>query len=248
MIVVGIISVPETKVKLYKRYFKPAYIKENLGVQYLVAELSVSAEQMCLLSKRILKKIIGYAEKLLKKNGATHIILTKECKGALLNSGIINKFENQKTTRIPCDKILDAYKYIVDKTVNFNRNYGLLITDTDLSSVNYNFIEKLCTNVKYITLHTDKTEKAYEISEKLFLEYGILIEITNNRLNKKSFYEIDFNRRIVRAGDFVIDGAEFISGATNYSLDTAEEAACFGNENKLGIKNWFSGKNKLKIS
>ncbi len=248
MTVLGIISVPEKSAKIYKRYFKPAIIKQYDGYNnYKIAELNFSPDKLKRLKEKRINKIIMYAEKLLRNNGATHIILSKECKVVLLNRCITERYEIAKTNKIQPHKIQDAFWYSVAKTGGLRRNLGLLIKDKHLNFVSYEYIEKLCTAVKYIALRTDEIKLADELSKKLFCEYGIILNIAENQKDIKSFYMIDFDNAVVRAGDLVIDGAEFISQAPVLT-DAQEEAECFGSENQLAVKNWFSGKNKLKIS
>ncbi len=247
MIIIGIITVPKTNKKIHKRYFRPASIIKKID-KYIVAELSVSAKQIGYLSEKRLNKILKKAEKLLKSDGATHIILSQECKAALVNTNIAERFNITKSTKIPQHKILEAFCYSITKINDFKRNSALLICDRSLTFVDYEILEKICTSVKYITLRTKMAEKAAGISEKLFDEYGILINVMGDNSDNKFYYVIDFDECIVRAGDFIIDGAEFSSGLIDYSIDPLEEAACFGTENELPVKNWLSGGNRLKIS
>ncbi len=155
---------------------------------------------------------------------------------------------------IPSGYIWHAFWFTMKKfndDVFFKGFRSVEIIDENLIALTYDILAKLSGYIKYITVITSN-DYIYTISDKLFADYGVCIEIRNARKNSylKSdtiLVDVDFGR--VLAGDFVLDGIELDINTGSYIIAKEDLAKIFNSfeYNEIKVKNWYSGKNQIKI-
>lgn len=127
----------------------------------------------------------------------------------------------------------------------------MIISDSKLKAVTIEDLADVCMDARRIVLRTEDEQRAKNLADILFREYGVLIKIESNDFNKEdnnAYFLIDADEGKIRAGDCIADGAELVSNSGIYALDPAQEAFYLGDENVFDIKSLLLGKNKLKIS
>lgn len=252
----GIISVPTNKKVFRVRALRIAEIKEIFGEnpRYIVAEIAYTREELMRMRGRGIKKAVLKADKELKRRGAENVFLAENIRNIIWDSALLSEYEHNRIYKIPANKIFMCYKYLKQKAceVSYQRTRNsLIISDSKLRAVTIENLADVCMDARNIVLRTQEEQRARELADILFKEYGVLIKIEGDKASGKdnnSYFLIDADAGKVRAGDCLADGAEFVSNSGIYELDPAEEAFYLGDENAFYIKSLLVGKNKLKIS
>ncbi len=247
MAAIGIISVHEKKASALDRLMSRVKIKEAFGScpEYIVAEVSCSASDILKMSRKRREKLLCKARKFLFSSGATAALPSAECRAV----GLCDT-EYARSFKIPPSRIFECFMFCRKKMGDIDLFKELHIFDKELTAFDYEKLSALCTSVRQLVLHTDKTAEADRLAQRLFAEYGIFVKISSRPADAdRIFYSIiDADCGIVRIGDFRIDGAEFISNSGIYNLDAAQEAAILGDSVNFEVRNWLSGKNVIKTS
>lgn len=219
-----------------KSFFTPFEIK---NISLCDTEFTI-ARVFCRLTEKSISRRIKKAKIKLKKDGFKDVLLYNQCKDEKLYNDCM----------IPEFRMVDAFEYIQDKIAKNWLIDRVDIYDKITSAETFNVLRKIILSVKEVRLHTLKTCEMHGCAEKMFSEFGVVVEVDENfenSSNKSSV--IDFDLRYVRIGDFVVDGIEYEK--PNYIFDeinlnrVAEDS---GYDNCFKIKNWVSGKNMLEIS
>lgn len=250
MKVLGIITAPEKNKGITERLLHPIIIKEETNAErkYIAAELSISTDRLADIGRHRLKKMILKADRLLKNRGAAGVVLTNQCKSKLLDRIDELPIEFERSCVIPASKMEECLAFVLTKITKVTSFSSAVLFDRELCVVDKGLLEKVCQAVKQISLYTCCTAKAEKLAEFMYREYGVCMfvgEYNDLTARKKAHILIDIDNARVRAGDFVVDGAEFISDIGEYELDGAEAAAVLGEENNMRIKCWLSGGRKV---
>lgn len=247
MIIIGIISVPKKRTSLAGMLTGGVRIKEEFGDNptYLVAETAAGERDLARMRKISVARIIRRAERKLRRLGAMRILMAENCR----EYAPFLKERIYKSYSIPAVRIFEGFE-AARKMMGYNVIKNVLVTDRELTAVSYEKLVNLCKMAEKISVCTTETERAEEMAERLFYEYGVCIQIRSEVCDedrRKVQAVIDTDNAKVRIGDFCIDGAEFRSKSGDYKTDAAEETACLGEENTLEIEKWISGNRAIKI-
>lgn len=232
---IGILSVQKEKKSRLKNFFCRVIIKEQFG-RYVVAEITTDIAGFSKMGSIRRKRLAEKAKKLFAGYDVAEFVAEKNISEYIKADGV----QNQK---IPASRLFEAFEFAVWKTNAKIKN--LIIIDKELKNVDYNNLKTVCGYAKEITILTDKKEYASALSDRLMFDYGACVNVLSDK-NIKMNAVADTDRRIVRIGDFIIDGAEFESDSGIYDIDMSSVAAILKEDNDLEIKNWISGKNIIK--
>lgn len=246
---IGIISVPEIKLTIGRIIVRPIVIKENFmgNNKYVVAEVSYTAEDIMRFGERKLRKITNRAKRHLESRGAENVLFAQNVRNVLKKRDLYEAYAPKRISKIPPCRVVECFLKALETYDFCNKKVveKVVVYDKEMRGVDFESLLKICMKVKEVILFTDNTEKAEIPAQKLFEEYGVLINVKENRLAQGVNLPqimIDVDKGRIRIKDFVVDGAEFVSNSGIYDLDPQEEAECLGDECDLLIRNLMSGK------
>lgn len=246
---IGIISVPEIKLTIGRKIIRPIVIKEEFerNNNYIVAEISHTAEEIMHYGERKLRRIVCKAKRLLASQGVEGVLLSQNIRDILQKRNLYEQFAPKRSNRIPPCRVIECFfkALKIYNGCNDKVEEKAVICDSEMRGVDFDCLLKICMKVKNVVLYTDNTENAEGLAQKLFEEYGVLITVKKYRLIERANLPqimIDVDRGRVRIRDFVVDGAEIVSNSGKYGLDPQEEAECLGDECCLSIRSLMSGK------
>ena len=213
---------------------KKVKVKECFGedIKFIPVEIIFSSN---------IKKLntrINKAKSILKKYSVSDILFTDEIKEIL----------NEKHyCGIPKGSLVKIFNLLYNK-LSIDKCKMIYLYDRDLSFFNYHNAEQIIYIAERIILCTENIYLAKDITEKLFYEYGVCIDIKKYSLNNdnKKFI-IDADRGIIRIGDVFADGVEYDIECEKYNLDLRPLADNLDFSDKMKIKNIVSGKNLIKL-
>lgn len=243
MISIGIITVPKKKPTLYDRIFCKIKFTEEFGdnPRYIVVSIPVAKDNLSEMNNKRFKRIENKAKKLLSKFGAENVLYSEECQIALRKNKSVN-FEFPKSSDIPIHRLCDCFFKFFSPVSDIYQSKRLCIIDSDFDFVNFDIIEHLCKSVKFISVFCKTPEFGKIISDKIFTKYGLWVDFFEpDAYNSKKppFLLINADKRLVRIGDRIVCGAEFVSKSMQYRLNPAEEAYILGEKNYMDISNYF---------
>ena len=246
---IGIISVPQIKLTIGRRIMRPIVITEEFerDNKYIVAEISYSVEEIMHFGEKKLRNVVGRAKRLLESQGADGVLFAQSLRNVLQNNSVYDCFAPKRINKIPPCRVVECFLkalqiYDVCKEKVADR---VVVCDREMRGVDFDELLKICMKSRDVVLYTWCIEKAERVAQKLFEEYGVLITVKKHILTDsiaRPQIMVDIDKGRVRIKDFVVDGAEFISGSGKYALDPQEEAQCLGDECRLSIRNLMSGK------
>lgn len=250
---IGIISVPEKKVIIGRKFLRPIIIKEKFGKnnKYVAAELSYTAEEITRMSTRRLHRVVRRAEKILFCEGAENVLFAKNLRNLPPVQKVYKEYALKTSKKIPPSKVVDCYLYALEKfkcSCKTRLPERAMLCDRRLLGMSFEKLSRICMDVKHITLRTGETKRGEKLANSLFEEYGILISVEAYDKScdvNAAQVVIDVDEGRIRINDFVVDGAEYVSNSGIYGLEPAEEAACLGDECDLDVRYLMSGENVL---
>ena len=146
-------------------------------------------------------KIVNKIKKIILKNNINKIILSKEIKkdrefiNLLISNGI--DFGNERW----------LFKMLTEETINKlvlpddKHKSEIWITVNDIDIITQNIILKFAKEFKRVNIITNHISRLKKIEERLYLEDGIIITVTNNRrkslLKANLILNIDFPKEII---------------------------------------------------
>ncbi len=251
MTTIGIISVPEKKVAMRRRFLRRIVIKEKFGNnnKYIVAELFCTEEELKKMSSRRALRAVRSAKSFLVGEGAEKVLLSKTVRDIMSAKGIYETENVEKLYKIPPHRMVECFMIAIEKykgACGGKMPNCAVICDRELKGIEYDKLSRICMEIRCINILTENTRRGEKLSEELFEEYGVMIGVFEyDKITEHGHVNIliDVDAGRIRINDFVIDGAEFISNSGNYQLDPAEEAVCLGDECDLVVQNLISGKN-----
>lgn len=201
----------------YKKTFNIFDIKniDNMVICNIPSILNIREKKMEKISKKICKKF--FTDFQLKKNKNRIIEISKLNKKYFINKIVLSKqLEDNKILKSYISKynveILNGrwlFKYLTIKILEYiskkqnisleEKNVAILINNN--IDINLNLIKLIATKVKRLSIITSNISKFKYIEEKLYDEYGIAIEVSNNKrkslLKTDIIINIDFEEEIL---------------------------------------------------
>lgn len=235
MICIGIVAEQTKRHKFIKRLFPKITYKEEKYDNLLVKVTEVPVDSF--LPKR---KVLKRAENVLRNRGISNIFYISSCKGN----------DVYKIGGIPKWRLADAFDFAYKKVSNNRVLERMDVYDGIFEFANIADFSKIAQCVKLICLHTKERYRSKKFVDKLFENYGILVETDENMTGDfvKNECVINADKRFVRIKDFMLDGIEYKCDVINYDVDLCEVALTLNDDSFLDTKSWKSGKNIIEIS
>ncbi len=242
MISVGIVSVQKKKGILKDLSAKNLEVKESFGdeVAFFPVEVRSVFSETSAIGKLILKRRIKSAERLLAQMGVNIITHTGES-----DADVCCK------RGIPSDELLNCFAICMKKYGVKSNKSKLIIIDKELTFADADALSRLCLYAQNISLKTERIAEAERTAEKIFIEFGVWIEVEEYSRNFKtgpSSMLIDADKGIIRVADLIVDGIDYGIDFGDYKINTEDVTKRIKELNKLQIKYLKSGSNLLKIS
>ena len=242
MISVGIVSVQKRKGILSDLGAKNLEVKKSFGdeIVFIPVEVRSVFSETSTIGKLILKGRIKSAERILAQMGVNIITHTGK-----RNIDVCCK------RGIPSDELLNCFAICMKKYGVKSNKRKLIIIDKKLDFADANALSKLCLYAQNILLKTERIAEAEKMAEKIFIEFGVWIEVEEHSRKFKtgpSSMLIDADKGIIRVADLIVDGIDYGIDFGNYKINTQEVTEKIKKLNKLQIKYLKSGSNLLKIS
>lgn len=242
MISVGIVSVQKKKGILKDLGAKKLEVKESFGdkVVFVPVEVRSVFSGTSAIGKLILKRRIKAAERILSQMGVDIITHTGES-----DTDVCCK------RGIPSDELLNCFAICMKKYGVKSNKSKLIIIDKKLTFADTDALSKLCLYAQNISLKTERVPEAERNAEKIFVEFGVWIEVEEYSRNFKtgpSSMLIDADKGIIRVADLIVDGIDYGIDFGDYKINTEDVTKRIKELNKLQIKYLKSGSNLLKIS
>lgn len=176
------------KIKYFFNMIDVEY-EENKIIYYLplVQEKKYSKNKIKKISKKIIKN--------LEKNGSNNVALSiylntlTELKNNLYSENV-NILDGRYLFKCLTEEII---KYILKIKNEDIRKTEISILVNDLDEFNQNLIIDLAKEVRTINIITNHIDKWKKIEEKLYNEFGILLNISNNKKNSLMYSKIIIN-------------------------------------------------------
>lgn len=166
------------------------------------------------MSERQIEKIAIKTEKIIRKNTSSKkVILSNEIKKEekYMNYLYMHNFDIQNGKFLFELLLPEITEYIIKKN-NFNKNKCMIsILINDLTEIEYENIKLLARQYKTINIVTNHIEKFKKLEEKLYIDEGIVITITNNKkkslLKSDIILNIDFPKELINKYNINTDAA-----------------------------------------
>ncbi len=233
MISLGIVSVQENPEKrnIFKRI--PVEITKSLVGDFPLIVANVFCEKKCFLKNIFLKKYVFWR---LKKSGAQVVCIEEE---------ETKNFCRELYKSEIKEAVSYALRYLqgspIGKTIWFSDVWGENIDSEILCLVSH--------KAENIGIVTKNVSKAEMIAEELCNEYGVNIEIQEEKslITGGALMVVDFDTKKIRIGhDFLIDGREFTLNLQGYHIDVPWLLAkCPDFSSNLIHEAWLFGKKRL---
>ena len=249
MVRIGIISErPTKKERVFLERYKREVIKNDKNPFEMVAvRVPYSGKQIQRRpSKRVIKSI-SKAKKILEKLGIEKILFSELIKEHVDLSEFSVK-ESQKD-----EKFLLTVPLCIRR---FSTRCGFVlpaekicIRASKMDRITEYLLRELCFDARTIVLCVENPKGADMVCEKLFDDFGLMVQLAENFSEAYADILIDTKTPSVRIGrDLVIDGAELDFEMNGICVDSMEVAACLsGFDPSMKVKAFFSNKKKLTL-
>lgn len=156
------------------------------------------------MSERQIEKIAIKTKKIIRKNTSSKkVILSKEIKKEekYINYLYMYNFDIQNGKFLFELLLPEITEYIINKKSFIKNKCIISILINDLTEIEYENIKLLARQYKTINIVTNHIEKFKNLEEKLYIEEGIVITITNNKkkslLKSDIILNIDFTKELI---------------------------------------------------
>lgn len=155
------------------------------------------------ISKLKTKKLVNKTNKLLEKNGAYNVVLSEYLERNQLFKNYlygknINILNGNFLFKCLTYKILEYIFNIANKEIK-SSEVSLLIND--FTDMNIEVIINIAKNIKRLNIVTNHIEKCNKIEEYLYNEFGVMLNVSNNKskslLKSEIIINIDFPEELI---------------------------------------------------
>ena len=202
-----VILIKETIVKnfkekiilIIKQIFNKVDIIDKNNKKILILPIKIRAKYNKKLINRLTKKIVRYLE----EYGVNNVVLSNNLKNIdilknYLYSENINILDGRYLFKVLSKEIIE---YIIKLRNEKIQTSEVCILVNDYNSINKEIIINIAKNVKTINIVTNNINRFKKIDNYLYKEYGILLNISNNKktslLRSKIILNIDFPEEII---------------------------------------------------
>ena len=155
------------------------------------------------ISKYRIKKVSKKVIKILEENGVSNVVISKylgtlETLKNYLYSENINILDGRYLFKCLSSEVIE---YILKRKNKQMKESEIYLLVNDFNNINKEIIVNIAKNVKTLNIITNNVNKFKNIEKYLYNEYGILLNISNNKrnsiLNAKVILNFDFPEEIL---------------------------------------------------